>query len=105
MSVEMADNMPGFKRLLDSGQGTMDELCPRAFPPWGTVYSGAEGPCGVADTRGLLAGREPEKAVGGSSWAWGCFITLNLAYIYNRLTCTYNKPTSFIYREITPLRR
>jgi hypothetical protein len=27
--VEMADDMPAFKRLLDSGHGTMDALCLR----------------------------------------------------------------------------
>ena len=27
--VELAEDMSGFKRLLDSGQGTLDELCRR----------------------------------------------------------------------------
>ena len=29
--LEMADDMPAFKRLLDCGHGTMDELCRRFF--------------------------------------------------------------------------
>ena len=27
--LELAEDMPDFKRLLDSGQGTLDELCMR----------------------------------------------------------------------------